>query len=114
MLQFEQRLGESAIRLRKPHDFSGDVWTNRTVLDLDARSRERVVEREIVFLVSSAQLVAPNLTLRPRTHCLRSDLIKSLQPLHPIVRRVLQQQKRARGHVVRDVAQMPLATTPQR
>src|SRR5690349_3962406 len=98
MLQFEQRLRESAIRLREPHDFSGDVWTNRTVLDLYARSRERVVECEIVFLISSDQLVAPNLTLPPWAHCLRPDLIKSLQPLRPIVRRVLQQQKRARGH----------------
>src|SRR5688500_1272358 len=47
-----------------------------------------------------------------RTHCFFPNAIKPLQPLDTIVGRMLQQQKGRSRHVVCDVAQAPLAATP--
>src|SRR6185369_15297686 len=52
------------------------------------------------------------LTGSSRPHSVFTDCIKPRQPLFAICRRMVQQQERRCGHVLRDVAEAPLTTGP--
>src|SRR5207237_10249104 len=119
MLHFQQRLRAGSIRLVHPDQFRSfrkytragfKICTLGSGDKLNAASFENVHQRSIVrrFNQKTKKLAWP-----ARPHCFLTDRVEPSQPLLAICRGVVQQKKSRGGHVLRDVTQVPLTTTPE-
>src|SRR5688500_7116736 len=107
-LNLQQGFRESAVRLVHPDE----SFIVRQTFDLNTAAFEDRPNWANAAARPGAEDKACQFAGPAGTHGVSSDSIEPSQPLHAILRRMLQQKKRDARHVLRDVAQLPLAATP--